>query len=49
MHKAKTNNNFTKFISMLLVVLMLVSIVPITASADRQAQALKMCPVKAKI
>ena len=34
MHKAKTNNNFTKFISMLLVVLMLVSIVPITASAD---------------
>ena len=34
MHKAKTNNNFTKLISMLLVVLMLVSIVPITASAD---------------
>lgn len=34
MHKAKTNNNFTKFISMLLVVLMLASIVPITASAD---------------
>ena len=34
MHKAKTNNKFTKFISMLLVVLMLVSIVPITASAD---------------
>lgn len=34
MHKAKTNNNFTKLISMLLVVLMLISIVPITASAD---------------
>lgn len=34
MHKVKTNNNFTKLISMLLVVLMLISIVPITASAD---------------
>ena len=34
MHKAKTNNNFTKLISVLLVVLMLISIVPITASAD---------------
>ena len=35
MQKAKTNINFTKFVSMLLVIMMIVSLVPVTASADQ--------------
>ncbi len=34
MQKAKTNTNFTKLVSMLLVIMMIVSLVPVTASAD---------------